>query len=96
MITFINHMRVNPENTDAFEAILARVCANVRETEPGAIYYSFASSDEDPNIYVVIEVFCDDEALRAHGDNAFVQAVIPEAIRLIEDGNIDVKKYVTP
>ena len=95
MITSINHMRVNPENTAAFEAILTDVCAKVRENEPGSIHYSFARSAKDPNTYVVIEIFRDEASVLAHADTDFIKASIPKASLLVEDGRIDVQRYVS-
>ena len=95
MITFINHMRVNPDNAAAFEEILTDVCAKVRENEPGAIHYSFAKSAKDPNTYVVIEVFRDETSVQAHADTDFIKASIPKASLLVEDGKIDVQRYVS-
>ena len=96
MITFITHIRVSPENAAAFEAIIADVCAKVRENEPDVVHYSFAKSVDDPNTYVVIEVYRDEAALRAHAETDYVKASVPKTSLLIEGRKYDIKQYVSP
>ena len=55
-----------------------------REHEPGVAYYAFAKSVEEPNTYVVVEVYRDAAAHAAHGEADFVKESIPRASRLFE------------
>ena len=96
MITFITHIRVSPENAAAFEAIITDVCVKVRENEPDVVYYSFARSVNDPNTYVVIEVYRDEAALRTHAESDYVKASVPKTSLLIEGGKYDIQQYVSP
>jgi quinol monooxygenase YgiN len=95
MITFIANIRVNPKNAAAFEALMTHVCAKVHEHEPGVPYYAFAKSVEDPNTYVVIEVYRDVASHSAHMATDWVKESLPKASRLIE-GKPDIKQYVSP
>ena len=54
MITFIAHLRVCPENAQAFEDLMAHVTAMTLENEPGVAYYGFAKSVEEADTYVVV------------------------------------------
>jgi quinol monooxygenase YgiN len=95
MITFIVHLRVKPERAAEFEALLADVCAKVREHEPDVAYYAFARSVEDPDAYVVVEVYRDPEARSAHMLAEWVRESLPKAAFLI-DGKPDIRQYVSP
>jgi quinol monooxygenase YgiN len=95
MITFIAHMQVSPQNALAFEEIMTHMRAMVREHEPDVFYYAFAKSVNDPDIYVVIEVYRDQAAQSAHMQTDWVKASIPKTVPLIE-GKIDIKQYVSP
>ena len=59
MITFIAHIRVKPENAAAYEQLMAYVTAQTRAHEPGVVYYDWAKSVADPELYVVVEVYRD-------------------------------------
>lgn len=95
MITFIAHLRVKPENAPAFEALIAHVAAMTREHEPGVLYYEFAKSVDEPDTYVVVEVYQDRQVHAAHMASEWVRESLPRSARLIE-GKPDIKQYVTP
>jgi quinol monooxygenase YgiN len=95
MITFVVHLRVKPERAAELEALLANVCEKVRQHEPRVAYYAFARSVEEPNTYVVVEVYRDPEARSAHMLTEWVQESLPKAALLI-DGKPDIRQYVSP
>ena len=95
MITMIAHMRVRPENAPAFEELMTYVAAMVHEHEPSVPYYEFAKSVDEPDTYVVVEVYQDVEVHAAHMASDWVRESLPKSARLIE-GKPDIKQYVTP
>ena len=66
-----------------------------RAHEPGVIYYDFGKSADEPDIYLVIEVYRDAAAHAAHMETAWVKESIPESRRLVE-GKFAIKQYVSP
>jgi len=95
MITFIAHLKVRPENAPEFEAMMAQVRDLTRASEPGVAYYSFAKSADEPDLYLVIEVYRDAAAHAAHMETEWVRESIPVSRRLVE-GKFDIRQYVTP
>ena len=95
MITMVAHMRVKPENATAYEAILTYVRDQTRAHEPGVIYYDFAKSVKEPNLYLVVEVYRDVAAQQSHMQTEWVKSSIPKSIALF-DGRPDIKQYVSP
>jgi quinol monooxygenase YgiN len=95
MIIFISHVPLRPDCGPVFEEIMSHLCANVRECEPGVLYYAFAKSVSVPNTYVVIEVYRDRAAQAAHMQTEWVQASINKTVPLL-GGRIDIKQYVSP
>jgi quinol monooxygenase YgiN len=95
MITFVAHLTVRPENGAAFEALMARVRDMTGRHEPGVAYYDFAKSVDEPDTYVVIEVYRDADAHAAHMKTDWVIQSIPQSRRLVE-GKFDIKQYVSP
>jgi quinol monooxygenase YgiN len=95
MITFIAHLRVSPKNAAAFEELMTHVVAMTHEHEPGVAYYEFAKSVNDPDTYVVIEVYRDGAAQSAHMQSAWVTQSLPVSMRLIE-GKPQIRQYVSP
>jgi quinol monooxygenase YgiN len=96
MITMVARMRVPQENAAAYEALLTRVAEQVRANEAeGVPYYAWAKSVETPDTYVVIEVYRDLGAHRAHMASSWVKDSLPLSMGLI-DGRVDIQQYVSP
>jgi quinol monooxygenase YgiN len=95
MITFIAHLKVKPENGASFEALMGHVRDMTRQHEPGVAYYDFGKSVDEPDTYVVIEVYRDASAHTAHMRTDWVTESIPLSRRLIE-GKFNIKQYVSP
>ena len=95
MITFIAHLRVSPENAPAFEKLLTHVAAMTHEHEPGVAYYEFAKSVDDPDTYVVVEVYRDVEVHAAHMASAWVRESLPVSTGLIV-GKPHIRQYISP
>ena len=95
MITFIANLTVRQENTSAFEKLMTYVADMTNKNEPGVAYYNFAKSVDDPDTYVVVEVYRDRDACLAHGTTEWVTASIPKYLELI-DGLPQIVQYVSP
>jgi quinol monooxygenase YgiN len=95
MITFIAHLKVRPENGPDFEALMSHVREQTRANEPGVDYYNFAKSADEPDTYLVVEVYRDAAAHASHMQTQWVRDSIPVSRRLVE-GKFDIKQYVTP
>jgi quinol monooxygenase YgiN len=94
MITFVAHCPVKPENAEAFAAAMAEMAGNVRQHEPGAVYYEFSRSVDDPNVFLVIEVYADEDAFKAHWKTDYIRPSIAKTQPLM-DGPPRVKQYVS-
>ncbi len=95
MITFIVHLEVPSENAAAFEELMTHVAATSLEYEPGVAYYAFSKSVDDPQTYVVVEVYHDQAACDSHGTTAWVTESVPTMLSLIT-GMPRIQQYVSP
>ncbi len=95
MITFVAHVPVKAGSEESFEAAMAEMAARVHEHEPGAIYYEFAKSIDDPGVYLVIEVYADEDAFKAHWKTDFIRPSIAKT-RPLMNGAPHIKQYVSP
>lgn len=95
MITYIAHLRVAPENAAAFEAAIADMARNVRQNEPGVVHYHASKSCDDPNLYMVVEVYRDEAAFQAHWETDYIHASVERTKPLIAEGSMDVRRYVS-
>ncbi|MCF6475031.1 antibiotic biosynthesis monooxygenase [Nonomuraea sp. MG754425] len=74
MIFITAKFRVLPEHADRWPEISAAFTAATR-AEPGCLWFDWSRSLDDPNEYVLVEAFRDDEAGGAHVQSAhFKQA----------------------
>ncbi|MQA03257.1 MAG: antibiotic biosynthesis monooxygenase [Streptosporangiales bacterium] len=65
MIFITAKFRVKPEYADQWPDIAAEFTAATR-AEPGCLWFDWSRSVEDPNEYVLVEAFRDEEAGGAH------------------------------
>jgi quinol monooxygenase YgiN len=65
MIFITAKFRVLPEHADAWPEITAEFTAAVR-AEPGCLWFDWSRSLTDPEEYVLVEAFRDDQAGAAH------------------------------
>lgn len=93
MLTFIIKLRVKPGQGPAYEALLTRVFRQVRENEPGVIYFDFARSVDDPERYVVVEVYRDAEARAAHSEMPWIRESMPIGAAMIV-GHPEIERYI--
>ncbi|MEU3621861.1 antibiotic biosynthesis monooxygenase [Amycolatopsis coloradensis] len=65
MIFITAKFRVRPEHADRWPE-LARDFTEATRAEPGCLWYDWSRSLDDPNEYVLVEAFRDDDAGAAH------------------------------
>ncbi len=65
MIFITAKFRVRPESADRWPEIVAEFTRATR-AEPGCLWFDWSRSLDDPNEYVLVEAFRDDEAGAAH------------------------------
>ncbi|WP_043627689.1 putative quinol monooxygenase [Nonomuraea candida] len=74
MIFITAKFQILPEHADRWPEITAEFTAATR-AEPGCLWFDWSRSLDDPNEYVLVEAFRDDEAGAAHVQSAhFKQA----------------------
>jgi quinol monooxygenase YgiN len=95
VITLIAQLHVAPENAPALEALLGHVRDKTLRHEPGVAWYSFGRSVDEPDSYIVIEVYRDADAHAAHMATEWVTDSLPQSLRLIE-GSPVITQYVSP
>ena len=77
MIGVIATLRVQDGKSDEFERVFSELAAKVRENEPGNIAYQLCRSRSDAQTYKVLELYRDEDALKAHGSSEHFKAAGP-------------------
>jgi quinol monooxygenase YgiN len=65
MIVVTGRLRIAPENRDRFIELASEMCRRSRQDE-GCVGYRFYSDLEQPDHYVIVEEWRDEEALQLH------------------------------
>jgi autoinducer 2-degrading protein len=65
MLVLAVDVHVKPENREQFIAATLENARGAR-TEPGNLRFDVSQSDEDPNRFVLYEVYCDAAGMEAH------------------------------
>jgi quinol monooxygenase YgiN len=77
MIGVIATLRVQDGKSDEFERVFAELAAKVRENEPGNVAYQLCRSRSEAQTYKVLELYRDEDALKAHGASEHFKAAGP-------------------
>lgn len=77
MIGVIATIKIQDGKAAEFEAVFADLSAKVRANEPGNHAYQLCKSRTEPNTYKVLELYADEEALKAHGASDHFKAAGP-------------------
>ena len=67
MIGVIATLKVAEGKNAEFEAIFTDLAKQVRANEPGNVAYQLTKSRTEPNVYKVLELYKDQDALTHHG-----------------------------
>ena len=80
MIVVTGRMRIAPENRERYAEVTTQMCQRSRE-EQGCHGYRVYADLEQPDRYVIVEEWADDEALQRHFAQphtaAFMSALVP-------------------
>jgi len=90
MIGVIATLRVQDGKAEEFERVFAELAAKVRENEPGNIAYQLCRSRSEALTYKVLELYRDEDALKAHGTSEHFKAAGP-ALGAVLAGRPDVE-----
>ena len=78
MIGVVATLKVAEGKNAEFEAIFTDLASQVRANEPGNLAYALTKSRTDPQIYKVLELYADQDALTSHGQTEYFKAAGPK------------------
>lgn len=67
-------LKIQDGKTDEFEAFFGELAKQVRANEPGNLAYQLTKSRADGQVYKVLELYKDQDALTAHGQTDYFKA----------------------
>ena len=65
------------KNAD-FEEVGRDLMAKVKANEPGTLTYQLYKSKSDPQVYIFMEQYSNEDALKAHGQTEYFKAAGPK------------------
>lgn len=78
MIGVVATLRVQDGKGDEFEAVFKDLMAQVKANEPGCLVYQLTKSRAEPGTYKVLEIYANEDALKAHGQTEYFKAAGPK------------------
>jgi quinol monooxygenase YgiN len=78
MIGVIATLTVAEGKNAEFEAIFTELAKQVRANEPGNVAYQLTKSRGNPQVYKVLELYVDQDALTSHGQTDYFKAAGPK------------------
>jgi quinol monooxygenase YgiN len=74
MIGVVATLKVQEAKAAEFEKIFTDLAQQVRANEPGNLVYQLTKSRTDAGVYKVLELYKDEDALKAHGQTDYFKA----------------------
>jgi quinol monooxygenase YgiN len=74
MIGVVATLKVQVEKAAEFEAVFLDLAATVKANEPGCLTYQLTKSRTEPGVYKVLELYADEDSLKAHGKTDYFKA----------------------
>ena len=84
MVAVTAHVKVKEGMGEELERVMKALAEKVLANEPGCEQYQLCRSKQDPQAYVVMERYQDDDALGAHANSEHFKAAIPEMMACCE------------
>lgn len=78
MIGVVATLRVQDGKGEEFEAVFKDLMAQVKANEPGCLVYQLTKSRTEPGAYKVLELYANEDALKAHGQTEYFKAAGPK------------------
>lgn len=78
MIGVVATLKVQNGKGDEFEAVFKDLMAQVKANEPGCLVYQLTKSRAEPGTYKVLEIYANEDALKAHGQTEYFKAAGPK------------------
>jgi quinol monooxygenase YgiN len=75
MIGVVATLNIQDGKGSEFESIFAELAAQVRANEPGCKMYQLTKSRTEPNVYKVLELYADQDALSHHGQTDYFRSI---------------------
>ena len=79
-------LKIKEGMNEEFEGIFLKLQAAVAEKEPGNNFYALHKSADDPQTYVVLEQYSDEDALKAHGGSDHFRSLGREMGKCMDGG----------
>lgn len=92
MIGIVMSVRVKPDRSEEFTRLVSQLQADVRKNEPDVPVFQVLRSDDDPLLFVFVEVFATEAAHAAHPDMPYHQAMAAAGWDCV-DGQPETKRF---
>lgn len=93
MIGVFMGVRTKPGTSEEFQRLATQLQSDVRANEPGALLYQVMRDAEDPNYFIYVEIFADEQAYTAHPDMPY-HVSMSEAAWACVEGQPDIRRFV--
>jgi quinol monooxygenase YgiN len=77
-IAMVVTLTVQDGKGEELENVFRELAAKVRANEPGNQAYKLAKSRTEPNVYKVLEIYNDQDAITAHGSSEHFRSLSPK------------------
>lgn len=92
MIGIVMHVRTKPEKSNEFARLTAQLQKDVRAHEPDVLVYQVMRAEDDPDLFVMTEVFASQAAYEAHPEMPYHKAMSAAGWACVE-GQPEIRRF---
>lgn len=78
MIGVVAKLTIAEGKHEEFEQVAKDLMAKVKANEPGTLTYQLYKSKSEPSVYIFMEQYASEDALKAHGASEYFKAAGPK------------------
>ncbi|MCA8899829.1 MAG: antibiotic biosynthesis monooxygenase [Hyphomonas sp.] len=78
MIGVVAKLTIQAGKEADFEEVAKDLMAKVKANEPGCLTYQLYKSKKDANVYIFMEQYASEDALKSHGQTEYFKAAGPK------------------
>lgn len=94
-VAVLAQVDIDPACKEAFDARARRHSADSQANEEGCLMFQVNTVDDDPNRYVMYEIYADKDAIETHMNSAHMKAFRSDTADMVKDRVITILNVVT-
>ena len=94
-VAVLAQVDIDPAHKEAFDARARRHSVDSQANEEGCLMFQVNTVDDNPNRYVMYEIYVDKDAIETHMNSAHMKSFRSDTADMVKDREITIMSVVT-